>query len=119
MDVCGCVGVHASVAHRCLATVRRRVGHAVVLLILLLSLWLCQLLSLQDLMDDGHQGTLLDAFTEVTEIGDPRQSDQDGRGVLFKTDLAAGTHVVDPGGQYYYGAAPNHLWGYDYIKLAH
>ena len=30
MGVCGCVCVRASVAHRCLPTVRRRVGHAVV-----------------------------------------------------------------------------------------
>ena len=30
VDVCGCVCVRASVAHRCLPTVRRRVGHAVV-----------------------------------------------------------------------------------------
>ena len=28
VDVCGCVCVRASVAHRCLPTVRRRVGHA-------------------------------------------------------------------------------------------
>ena len=30
VGVCGCVCVRASVAHRCLPTVRRRVGHAVV-----------------------------------------------------------------------------------------
>lgn len=57
------------------------------------------------------------ALSVVTGVGDRRQSDKRGRGVLFASGLEKGARVVDPGVTYHAGAAPDHLSPYEYIQL--
>ena len=63
----------------------------------------------------GAEDTV-EALTVLTDVADRRQSDPQGRGLLFKVDLKAGAIIVDPGAKYHPGPAPNHLQSYEYIK---
>ena len=59
---------------------------------------------------------MFDCFS-VTQTGDARQSDPDGKGLLASIDLCRGSRFYDPAVKFFPGSPPRHLDPYSYIYV--
>ena len=65
---------------------------------------------------DEDDDVFVKDLTTLTEVGDERQSDRKGRGLLFSSSLKKGAVLVDDSVVYHDGAVPKHFRPGEYVK---